>query len=123
MTTASPGSPASAPSADWHEAWTAALTALELDVLQAEQLLAVGHGATAAEDVLSFTPEWTPPVLPGPLPVDLRSRAQAILTRQLQVAEELARAMGSNRRELEVARKMNSGTAERTTPVFVDSHM
>ena len=120
MKTDGPGIAAPGQEVEWQQAWEAALAALELDVLEAEQLLATGPAETA--DPLPVAEPWTPPVLPGPLPSNLRSRAEAILARQLRVADDLARAMGGNRREQQVARRMDSGTVDRSQPVFVDSH-
>lgn len=108
---------------DWHEAWSIALEALELDVVEAERLLALGRPAADANELMTGVAAWSPPRLAGPLPVELRARAEAILARQLRVADDLVRAMGSNRREVQVARKMNSGSVDRTRPVFVDSQM
>lgn len=108
---------------EWHDAWSAALEVLELDVLEAERLLALGRAPADAGELMPVPGAWTPPRVRGALPADLRARAEAILARQLRVADDLVRAMGSNRRELQVARKMNSGAVDRTRPVFVDSRM
>lgn len=109
---------------DWHQAWTCALEELELDVVEAERLLATGRDAADGIDIIDRRDlaSWRPPVI-GPLPVDLRARAEAILARQLRVADDLARMMGANRREVEVARRMTSGTLGRRQSVFVDSDL
>src|SRR5207245_8248490 len=68
---------------DWHAEWVAALDALELDVSAAEALLTRDR---IARDRPRPQP-WRPPAGLGPLPLDLRPRADVILTRQLAVAE------------------------------------
>lgn len=110
---------------DWHQAWVDALEALELDVLAAERLLTSGRADSEAGDPddQSFPLSWRPPEIAAPLPPALHTRAEEILARQLRVADGLVRAMGGNRRELQVARRMDSGTLDRTRPVFVDSQM
>jgi hypothetical protein len=117
--TASAGS--ESPRGDWHQAWHSALETLELDVVEAERLLAVGRATSEAVDLPPLAGGWTPPALDGPPPGDLRARAEAILARQLRVAEDLARAMGSNRRQARIADRMDSGLVDRTQPVFIDS--
>jgi hypothetical protein len=101
---------------DWDTAWAAALDVLELGVVEAEGLLSASHLIPATRGQ-----RWVPPELPGPLPGNLRARAEAILDRQVRVSHQLAHGMAVNRRELRLAQRMNSGTMDRTTPAFVDS--
>ncbi len=110
------------PEADWHAEWVSALATLELDVAGAERLLGEGRAAAGAVDApVQIAVGWTPPRIGGPLPVSLRGRAEAILARQLRVSEDLGRAIGSNRRERALARRMDFGAADRSRPAFVDS--
>lgn len=123
MTDATPAGGRHAAERDWHRAWSAALEALELDVIEAERLLAARGVPGEASDAVAAAAHWVPPVIRAPLPVDLRARAEAILARQLRVADDLVRTMGTNRREAQVARRMGSGTTDRVQPVFVDSQL
>jgi hypothetical protein len=107
---------------DWHAAWVDALDALELDVHQAELLLAAGRPKDGHEAELSLIgADWSPPAIEAPLPGDLRTRAGQILERQLEVSEGLARAMRTNRRELQLAERIETGAPDRTVPAFFDS--
>lgn len=110
------------PQADWHAEWASALATLELDVASAELLLAEGRAISGAIDTPpQIAVGWIPPRIGGPLPVSLRGRAEAILARQLRVAEDLGHAVGRNRRERELARRMDFDAASRSRPAFVDS--
>jgi hypothetical protein len=79
----------------FHDAWIAALDALELDVSTAEALL--------RDRSLPAPEPWTPPTLHGPLPQDLAPRARMLLDRQLRVSREIATAMLSAGREQRLA--------------------
>ncbi|WP_030176419.1 hypothetical protein [Spirillospora albida] len=101
----------------WRVAWSAALDALELDVVKVERLIAEGHQLT---DTPVADP-WAPPEGLGPLPLDLRPRADAILTRQLAAAQALAIALTANRRQAAVAgRFVGNGDDGGPRPAYVD---
>ena len=103
---------------DWHGAWTAALDALELDVVQVEAML-------ADERRLAETPPadlWKPPTELGALPLELKPRADEILTRQLRVAEEIARRLTSSRQQIAMTSRIETGEAVKR-PVYVDRAM
>jgi hypothetical protein len=104
--------------ADWRQAWAQALDELELDVAAAEALLADDHRARETPRV----DPWQPPEGLGPLPLDLRPRADAILTRQLAAAEALALALIANRRQAAFASKIETGDAA-PRPAYVDCAM
>jgi hypothetical protein len=104
----------------WDAAWTEALEALEIDVTEAESLLAVSR-ATAEQPLSSAAGGWLPPALEGPAPGNLRARMEAILARQLRVSEELARGMAVTRQELRLVQRMDSGVVDRSVPAFVDT--
>ena len=105
----------------WVGAWTAALDGLELDVARAEALLARDEPAVeSAWAAAAATTGWTPPELPGPLPAQLRRRAESILTRQIGVSHELTRAMADSRRHRRLAERLEPGPDARV-PVFLDS--
>lgn len=99
---------------DFHDAWAAALDALEMDVEQAEHLLRVGDPPEAT------VPGWQPPALPGALPLELRERAHALLDRQLHAASALTRAMHATGRQRAVAGRFDTGNGRAGRAVFVD---
>lgn len=105
-------------SADWHGAWSAALDELELDVVQVETMLADErrHAETPSADL------WRPPTELGALPLELKPRADEILTRQLKAAQEIAKRLTSNRRQFAVTTRIETGEAVKR-PVYVDRAM
>jgi hypothetical protein len=102
---------------DWRTAWTAALDELEADVAQVEALLGDDH---LLRDLPS-PPAWTPPAGIGALPLELRPRADAILTRQIAAAQEISRALVATRRQAEAAARLETGgRSAPARPVYVD---
>ena len=103
---------------DWHGAWSAALDELELDVVQVETMLADErrHAETPPADL------WRPPTELGALPLELKPRADEILTRQLRVAEEIARRLTSNRQQMAMTSRLETGETVKR-PVYVDCAM
>jgi hypothetical protein len=101
---------------DWDAAWASALDDLEIGLAEAEGLLSAGHTSPVATGE-----RWVPPALAGPLPGNLMARAEAILARQVRVSHDLAHGMAINRRELRLARRMDSGIVDRSIPAFVDT--
>nr|WP_205862947.1 hypothetical protein [Planosporangium thailandense] len=91
------------------------MDALEADVTRVEAMLADDH---RARDLPVVDP-WSPPAGIGPLPLDLRPRADEILSRQLAAAQALALAMTANRRQLEMMSRIESGEAPRR-PAYLD---
>ncbi|MFZ5850259.1 MAG: hypothetical protein ACOYY2_02550 [Actinomycetota bacterium] len=103
---------------DWVSAWTAALDELELDVAAAEALLADRQHLDGSAGPL--TPGgWQPPQL-GPIPGELRPRAQALLDRQLATAAALTLALAGARRQLALTRRLQTGD-DGGRPLFVDT--
>jgi hypothetical protein len=100
---------------DWHHAWVAALDALEADVEQVEALLVEDHRTRD----LPLADPWSPPDGIGPFPLDLRPRADAILSRQLAAAQALALTMVANRRQIEMAARIEAGEEPRR-PSYLD---
>jgi hypothetical protein len=106
------------PAVDWREAWSAALDELEMDVVAVEAML-------ADERRVAETPPsdlWRPPTELGALPLELRPRADAILTRQLAAAEELARRLTANRQQSAMTARIETGEAVKR-PVYLDCAM
>ncbi|GIF24245.1 hypothetical protein BJ973_007726 [Actinoplanes tereljensis] len=103
---------------DWNGAWIDALDELELDVARVEAMLADEHrhAETPPADL------WRPPTELGALPLELKPRADEILTRQLKVAEEIARRLTSNRRQTAMTARIETGEAIKR-PVYVDRAM
>ena len=104
--------------ADWRNAWSQALDDLEMDVAAAEALLADDHRARE----LPRPDPWSPPEGLGPLPLDLRPRADAILARQLATAEALVVAMTAHRRQAALIGRIESGEPA-PRPAYVDCSM
>jgi hypothetical protein len=107
----------SADEAAWHAAWSEALDALELSLEETERLLRgdvpdPGTPAPAVEP-------WTPPVLEGPMPVDLRTRALELHHRQQRVIRAAAEAAASLRKQAALTSKLSAGRSD-ATPVYLD---
>ncbi|GAA2516240.1 hypothetical protein [Pilimelia columellifera] len=104
---------------EWRSAWKAALDALEQDVETVETMLAEEHRLQEIE----LSSGWTPPANLGPLPLDLRPRADEILTRQLAAAQALSMAMTANRRQSAFAAKVENGDPGKNPPAYLDVSM
>jgi hypothetical protein len=103
---------------DWRGAWAAALDELEMDVTATEAML-------ADERRMAETPEadpWRPPQDLGALPLELKPRADEILTRQLVAAQEIARRLTSNRRQQAVTARIETGERVKR-PLYLDCAM
>ena len=103
---------------DWRGAWTAALDELEMDVAATEAMLAGEHR-------MAETPPanpWVPPQDLGSLPLELRPRADEILTRQLAAAQEIARRLTSNRQQRAVTARIETGERVKR-PLYLDCAM
>lgn len=100
--------------ANWPSAWADALAALELDVAEAEAMLAVDHVFDA-----HVRDPWTPPQGLGPLPAHLSERARALLARQLQVSRMLTQAARDSRKHDRAVQRLQASTP--TPPVYLDT--
>jgi hypothetical protein len=102
----------------WRDAWTAALDDLELDVAATEAMLADEHrhADTPPADL------WKPPTELGALPLELRPRADEILTRQLRAAQEIARRLTATRVQQVMTSRIETGEAVKR-PVYLDCAM
>ncbi|BFU42127.1 hypothetical protein [Krasilnikovia sp. MM14-A1004] len=103
---------------NWRGAWTAALDELEMDVSATEAMLAEEHRHAETPPASG----WHPPPGLGPLPLDLRPRADEILTRQLAAAHEIARRLTANRQQTAVTARIETGEAVKR-PVYLDCAM
>jgi hypothetical protein len=103
---------------DWRGAWTAALDDLEMDVTEVEAMLADEHrhAETPPADI------WKAPTELGALPLELKPRADEILTRQLAAAEEIARRLTANRQQAKATARIETGEAVKR-PVYLDCAM
>jgi hypothetical protein len=101
---------------DWRSAWVGALDELEADVEVIEQMIRDEHRIQA----LAAAAAWEPAPGLGPIPVDLRPRADSILVRQLAAAKAAALAITANRRQTAFAAKVEVGTAGKAIPNYVD---
>jgi hypothetical protein len=102
----------------WRRAWVEALDALESDVVAAEELLAEEHRMRD----LPLTDPWRPPPGLGPLPLDLRPRADEVLRRQLAVAQQLAATVAGTARQAAVLNRLDDGR-DAPRPSYVDCAM
>ncbi|WP_305784880.1 hypothetical protein [Symbioplanes lichenis] len=103
---------------EWRDAWTAALDELEMDVAAVEMML-------ADERRMSETPAadpWQPPQDLGALPLELKPRADEILTRQLAAAKEIARRLTATRTQQVMTGRIETGEAVKR-PVYLDCAM
>jgi hypothetical protein len=103
---------------DWRDAWTAALDELEMDVDATEAMLADSRrmAETPASDL------WRPPQDLGALPLELKPRADEILTRQLAVAQEIARRLTSTRQQMAATARIETGERVKR-PLYLDCAM
>jgi hypothetical protein len=105
-------------SEDWRDAWTAALDELEMDVAATEAMLADSHrmAETPASNL------WQPPQNLGALPLELRPRADEILTRQLAAAHEIGRRLTATRMQQAVTSRIETGERVKR-PLYLDCAM
>jgi hypothetical protein len=106
-------------SQNWRSAWVAALDALDADVDAVEAMLLDEH---RLRDLPRADP-WSPPAGLGPLPLDLRPRADAILARQASAAQQLILSIASNRRQAAFVAKIEVGDFGKAPPTYVDRAM
>jgi hypothetical protein len=104
---------------NWRSAWVAALDALDVDVAAVERMLLEEH---RIRDLPKSDP-WSPPAGLGPLPLDLRPRADAILARQASAAQQLILSIASNRRQAAFVAKVEVGDFGKAPPTYVDRAM
>lgn len=105
-------------SEDWRDAWSAALDELEMDLTATEAMLADGRR-------MNETPRadpWRPPQDLGALPLELKPRADEILTRQLAAAQEIARRLTANRRQQAATARIETGERVKR-PLYLDCAM
>ncbi|HET8615247.1 MAG TPA: hypothetical protein VFL94_06955 [Actinomycetales bacterium] len=105
---------------DWMQAWTDALTVLELDVAACERLLHAVHTGAELPGADGTLGSWVPPTSIGPLPETLQERARTVLARQLDVAQALAVAATRSRQQLDFADRVQTGRSP-ARPVYVDA--
>lgn len=103
----------------WHRAWAAALDELEADVTEVETFLADDHRMRDN----AVTNNWQPPRGIGPLPLDLRPRADSILARQIAAAQAVTVAIATNRRQSAVANRIETGAQPNARPAYIDCAM
>jgi len=101
---------------EWRTAWISALDELEADVDAVERMITEEH---RNQNLPAATP-WAPPPGLGPIPLDLRPRADCILARQLEAARAAAMAITANRRQAAFASRVEVGTAGKGVPTYID---
>lgn len=103
----------------WQDAWSQALSDLEMDVDGAEQLLRAVHaGRDLPPSGLVLESRWEPPRGLGALPRPLVERATNLLARQQEVSRRLAEATHANRRHARAAIALREGAP--AVPVYLD---
>lgn len=107
-------SSAAGSSDQWQNAWSTALASLEMDVAEAESMLALDR----VFDEVARDP-WTPPANLGPLPAHLVERARTLLARQLSVSKELASAARNSRKHDRALTHLQAATP--SPPVYLDT--
>jgi len=114
-------SPLHGPGDSWGSAWSEALAELELSVDQAEAQLAAihRHEPAAAITAVGSAHPWEPRRGLGPLPASLRTRAQALLDRQLDTARRVTEVANLSRRQAQAAEGMRSRPP--AVPVYLDA--
>jgi hypothetical protein len=98
--------------------WPAVLDELEVEVLEAERVLA----RERADEIAAWgrrTTDWVPPAALGPMPEELRERAALLLQHQLAVAERLVERITQSQKQRDVAARMSYGPA-RPIPAYID---
>jgi len=75
-----------------HAAWQVTLDRIELDVIRAERGLAQGLGQGPVRTV----DQWDKPADHGPVPDELRDRAEEILARQRECMASMTALLGVN---------------------------
>ena len=91
--------------------WDIELERLELNVIAVERLV---RGVEA----VSLEP-WTPPVLPGAMPVDLAARALDLLNRQAKAAAQLEEALARSQKQVALAGRVIDITGP-ADPIYLD---
>jgi hypothetical protein len=107
--------PPAGPDGDPHDRWTSILDALELEVAATEAFLAECRHIQE----LPVSEPWRPPDGLGALPDELQPRADQVLARQLAVADEVARALASTRRQAAVVLRLQTGR-DPARPAYLD---
>ena len=92
--------------------WVDVLDALEREVGLLEQLADAGDAAAARP--------WEPPAALGPLPVELRERAVALLDRQRRALARVEPLLAGTRQQLDAVRRTGHAGPRPGTPVYVD---
>jgi hypothetical protein len=108
--------PEGAAHGEWRSAWIQALDELEADLYEVEERL-------RTDQFMRDTPPadpWSPPEGMGPLPLDLRPRADRVLARQIAVAGAIATAIASNRRQAAMANRIELFDSGATRPAYLD---
>lgn len=104
------------------EAWTRELDRIEAGLEQARSLGADGPVDAEMVDQLLESQAWTPPPMPGPIPLDLIERAQGLLRSADEARTRLIARLASLRNEQGFAERVSetSPTRGAGTPVYLD---
>lgn len=106
----------------WQDAWAAALGEVELQADEIEHVLAAVHRGGELPDALAVLQRrWEPPAGLGPIPPAFVARAQALLLRHSQLADDIGRTAAAVRRHEHVVDSLSAQPP--TVPAFVDVNL
>lgn len=103
--------------------WATVLADLAREAAEHERLfdaIANGDHGEDEHDLPAATP-WTPPSGLGPVPVDLREQAIAVLNRQLALAARIAEAQTHNQQQQRLTERLDGGYGRTSAPAFFDA--
>lgn len=93
--------------------WENEIDRLELEVIRVERLVRGLVGAPHEP--------WRPPIVPGPMPADLVSRASELQERQDRARAELAIALADAQKQIVYADRVVEITGRRSSgPIYLD---
>lgn len=109
--------PSQSPNAYGTPTWENVLGELEVQVLEADEILA----SARAEEIASWNrraSSWLPPSALGPLPEELRERAARLLQSQIEATERIVAQITHSKRQRDVAARMSY--APPSVPAYFD---
>lgn len=99
--------------------WASVLSDLARQAAEHERLFAAIEDG--AEEELPAAAPWTPPSGLGPIPVDLREQAIAVLNRQLALQARIVEAQTHNQTQQRLTERLEGGYGRTSAPAFFDT--
>jgi hypothetical protein len=100
--------------------WGEVLDELERHVEAAERIAVESAGAASTAGTTPSGHPWEAPVGLGPLPHELRARAELLLDRQRRALDRVAPLLEGTRERLQGVRRVGPGSSRPGTAVYVD---